>query len=147
MYQRVFVFSTTANDRWLRRDSNFRPYFLRKSQYLPFNVECQGNYWYHFIMSLVWHGPWLRIEPGTSLTQSQYIEALHQTLLLTLHEMNIHSMSAMLLNGATCATLCQLLTLNYSQLDYFQDKLELKYYHLHSFTKSVISVTLTLVFT
>jgi len=56
-------------------------------------------------------------------------------------------MSAMLLNGATCATLCQLLTLNYSQLDYFQDKLELKYYHLHSFTKSVISVTLTLVFT
>jgi len=28
----------------------------------------QGNYWYHFITSLVWRGPWLGIEPGTSRT-------------------------------------------------------------------------------
>jgi len=26
----------------------------------------------HFIMSLVWRGPWLGIEPGTSCTRSQY---------------------------------------------------------------------------
>ena len=32
----------------------------------------QGNYWYHFITSLVWRGPWLGIEPRTSRTRSQY---------------------------------------------------------------------------
>ena len=32
----------------------------------------QGNYWYHFITSLVWRGPWLGIEPRTSRTRSQH---------------------------------------------------------------------------
>ena len=32
----------------------------------------QGNYWYHFITSLVWRGPWLVIEPGSSRTRSQH---------------------------------------------------------------------------
>ena len=32
----------------------------------------QGHYWYHFITSLVWRNPWLRIESGTSYTQSQH---------------------------------------------------------------------------
>jgi len=32
----------------------------------------QGHYCYHFITSLVWRGPWLRIEPGTSRTRSQH---------------------------------------------------------------------------
>mgnify|MGYP006890239555 CR=1 FL=1 len=30
----------------------------------------QGNYWYHFITSLVWRGPWLGIGPGTSRTRN-----------------------------------------------------------------------------
>ena len=42
----------------------FLSYFLRKSQYFPF--EC----W--VITSLVWRGPWLGIEPGTSRTRSQH---------------------------------------------------------------------------
>ena len=32
----------------------------------------QVNYWHHFSTSLVWCGPWLRIEPGTSRTRSQH---------------------------------------------------------------------------
>ena len=31
-----------------------------------------GNYWYHFITSLVWRGHWLGVEPGTSRTRSQH---------------------------------------------------------------------------
>ena len=41
-----------------------------------FPFECsvlnKGTNWYHFITSLVWRGPWLEIEPGTSRTQSQH---------------------------------------------------------------------------
>ena len=32
----------------------------------------QGHYWYHFITSLVWRGPWLGIEPGTSRPRCQH---------------------------------------------------------------------------
>ena len=32
----------------------------------------QGHYWYIFIRSLVWRGPWLGIEPGTSCTRCQH---------------------------------------------------------------------------
>ena len=38
---------------------------------LRFNAK-QVNYWYDFITSLVWRGPWLGIEPGTSHTHSQH---------------------------------------------------------------------------
>ena len=52
----------------------FLSYFLRKSQYFPFLMFSakQGNYWYHFITYLVWRGPWLGIEPGTSRTRCQH---------------------------------------------------------------------------
>ena len=67
----VIIWST-ANDLRLRRISIpylihyiiFLSYFLRKSQYFPF--EC----W--VITSLVWRSPWLGIEPGTSRTRSQH---------------------------------------------------------------------------
>ena len=39
--------------------------------FLMFSAK-QGNYWYHFITSLVWRGPWLGIEPGTSRTRFQH---------------------------------------------------------------------------
>ena len=48
---------------------------MRKSQYFPFfNVKCQtreltGTI---FITSLVWRGPWLGIEPGTSRTRCEH---------------------------------------------------------------------------
>ena len=46
----------------------------------------QGNYWYHFITSLVWRGPWLGIEPGTSRTQSQ-----HSTTRLSRRRWAVHA--------------------------------------------------------
>ena len=47
---------------------------LEKEPVFPFSMLSakQGNYWYHFITSLVWRGPWLRIEPGTSRTQCHH---------------------------------------------------------------------------
>ena len=47
--------------------------FMSKSQYFPFWMLSakQGNHWYHFGTSLVWRGPWLGIEPGTSRSRSQ----------------------------------------------------------------------------
>ena len=47
---------------------------LEKEPVFPFSMFSakQGNYWYHFITSLVWRGPWHEIEPGTSCTQSQH---------------------------------------------------------------------------
>ena len=36
------------------------------------NLTIQGNYWYHCYILLVWRGPWLVIEPGTSLTKIQH---------------------------------------------------------------------------
>ena len=39
--------------------------------FLMFSAK-QGNYWCRFITSLVWRGPWLVIEPGTSRTRSQH---------------------------------------------------------------------------
>ena len=40
----------------------------------PFSMLSakQGNYWYDFITSLEWRGPWLGIEPGTSRTRCQH---------------------------------------------------------------------------
>ena len=48
--------------------------FFEKETVFPFSMLSakQGNYWYHFITSLVWRGPWLGIEPGTSHTRSQH---------------------------------------------------------------------------
>ena len=60
--------ATTAND--LRRRTIFL--FLRKSQY--FQVYCsvlnKGTTGTSFTTFLVWRGPWLGIEPGTSRTRS-----------------------------------------------------------------------------
>ena len=67
---------TTANDLRLQRISIpvfihyiiFLSLFFRKSQYFPFQcwVPNKGTTGTIFITSLVWHGPWLGIEPGTS---------------------------------------------------------------------------------
>ena len=65
----------TLNDFYTR--SNPLHYFpiliLLKEPVFPFSMLSakQGNYWYHFITSLVWRCPWLGIEPGTSRTRSQ----------------------------------------------------------------------------
>ena len=47
---------------------------MRKSQYFPFQcwVLNKGSTGTIFITSLVWRGPWLGIEPGTSRTRSQH---------------------------------------------------------------------------
>ena len=76
MVIRFFHPSTTANDLRLRRISIpdvihyiiFLSYFLRKSQYFPFqcSVQIKGTTGTIFITSLVWCGPWLGIEPETS---------------------------------------------------------------------------------
>ena len=49
-------------------------YSLKKEPVFPFSMLSanQVNYWYHFITSLVWRGPWLGIELGTSRTLSQH---------------------------------------------------------------------------
>ena len=77
-----FIPATTANDLRLRRIfyPRFYPlhYFLililEKDPVFPFSMLSakQGNYWYHFITSLVWRGPWLGIELGTSRTRCQH---------------------------------------------------------------------------
>ena len=77
-----FITATTPNDLRLRRIAIpdlihyiiFLSYFLRKSQYFPFqcsvlNKRTTGSI---FITSLVWRGPWLGIEPGTSSTRCQH---------------------------------------------------------------------------
>ena len=52
----------------------FLSYFLRKSQYFTF--ECwvlnKGTTGTIFITSLIWRGPWLRIEPGISRTRNRH---------------------------------------------------------------------------
>ena len=47
---------------------------MRKSQYFPFQcwVLNNGTTGSIFITSLVWRGPWLGIEPGTSRTRCQH---------------------------------------------------------------------------
>ena len=47
---------------------------LEKEPVFPFSMfsSKQGNYWYYFITSLVWRGPWLWIEPGTSRNRYQH---------------------------------------------------------------------------
>ena len=47
---------------------------MRKSQYFPLLIFSakRGHYWYPFLTSLVWRGPWLGIDPGTSCTWSQH---------------------------------------------------------------------------
>ena len=77
-----FIPATTANDLRLRRISIpdlihyiiFLSLFLRKSQYFLFQcwVLNKGTTGTIFITSLVWRGPWLGIEPGTSRTRSQH---------------------------------------------------------------------------
>ena len=74
-----FIPATTANDLRLRRISIpnlihyiiLLSYFLRKSQYFPFQcwVPIKGYTGTIFITSLVWRDPWLGIEPGTSCTR------------------------------------------------------------------------------
>ena len=72
-----FFPATTANNLWLRvRRISFPDFIhsiflsfliLQKEPVFPFLMLStkQGNYWYHFILSLVWRGHWLGIEPGT----------------------------------------------------------------------------------
>ena len=77
-----FILTTTANELRLQRISipdfihyiYFISLFFRKSQYFPFQcwVLYKGTTGNIFITSLVWRGPWLGIEPGTSRTWSQH---------------------------------------------------------------------------
>ena len=78
-----FIPATTANDLRLRRIFHHRFYPLHLFSYLNswerasiFHFECwvlnKGTTGTIFITSLVWRGPWLGIESGTSRTRSQY---------------------------------------------------------------------------
>ena len=76
-----FIPATTANDLRLQRIFYPRLYSLHLSSYLnswerSFPFECsvlnKGTTGTIFRTSLVWRGPWLGIEPGTSRTRSQY---------------------------------------------------------------------------
>ena len=78
-----FIPATTANDLRLRRIFYPRFYPLHLFYYLNswekdsiFLFECsvlnKGTTCTIFITSLVWRGPWLGIEPGTSRTRSQH---------------------------------------------------------------------------
>ena len=72
------VFSSRHNSQWPPTSRISIPdlliLILEKEPVLPFSMLSakQGNYWYHFITSLVWRGPWLGIEPGTSRTRCQH---------------------------------------------------------------------------
>ena len=78
-----FIPATTANDLLLRRIFYPRFYPLHLFSYLNswerasiFPFECsvlnKATTDAIFITSLVWRGPWLGIEPGTSRTRSQH---------------------------------------------------------------------------
>ena len=78
-----FIPATTANDLRLQRIFYPRFYPLHLFSYLNswerasiFPFECsvlnKGTTGTIFITSLVWRGPWLGIEPGTSSTRSQH---------------------------------------------------------------------------
>ena len=78
-----FIPATTANDLRLRRIFYPRFYPLHLFFYLNswerasiFPFECsvlnKGTTGTIFITSLVWRGPWLGIEPGTSRTRCQH---------------------------------------------------------------------------
>ena len=80
---RFFIPATTANDLRLRRIFYPRFYPLHLFSYLNswerasiFPCECsvlnKGTTGTIFMKSLVWRGPWLGIEPGTSRTRSQH---------------------------------------------------------------------------
>ena len=80
---RFFIPATTANDLWLRRiffprfyPLHFFPYLNSWERASIFPFECsglnKGTTGTIFIPSLVWCGPWLGIEPGTSRTRSQH---------------------------------------------------------------------------
>ena len=51
---------------------------LEKEPAFPFSMLSakQGSYWYHFITSLVWRGPWLGIEPGIPALDAMYCKYL-----------------------------------------------------------------------
>ena len=78
-----FIPTTTANDLRLRRIfyPRFHPLHLfsylnswERASIFPFecSVPNKGTTGTIFITSLVWRGPWLGIEPGTSGTRSQH---------------------------------------------------------------------------
>ena len=91
-----FIPATTAIDLRLRRISIpdhiqyiiFLSYFLRKSQYFPFQcwVLKKWTTGTIFINSLVWRGPWLGIEPWTSRTRSKHstTEAIKEAVILVI---------------------------------------------------------------
>ena len=79
---RLFIPATTANDLRFQRISvpdlihyiYFLILILEKEPVVPFqcsvlNKSTTGTI---FITTLVWRGPWLGIEPGTSRTRSQH---------------------------------------------------------------------------
>ena len=79
----VFISATKANDLRLRMIFHPRFYPLHLFFYLnswerasifPFewSMLTKGTTGTIFITSLVWRGPWLGIEPATSLTRSQH---------------------------------------------------------------------------
>ena len=80
---RFFIPATMANELRLQRIFFPRFYPLHLFSYLNswerasiFPLECsvlnKGTTGTIFITSLVWRGPWLGIEPGSSCTQSQH---------------------------------------------------------------------------
>ena len=74
-----FIPATTVNDLRIRKIfyPRFYPLHLfsslnswERASIFPF--ECSGTTGSIFITSLVWRGPWLGIEPGTSRSRSQH---------------------------------------------------------------------------
>ena len=67
--------------------------FLRKSQYFSFQcwVLNKGTTGTIFITSLLWRGPWLGIEPGTSRTRCQ-----HSTTRLSRRRLKLIELSVIL---------------------------------------------------
>ena len=80
----IQLFYPRYNGQWPPTSKDFYPrfynyiiflsYFLRKSQYFPFQcwVQNKGTTGTIFIKSLVWRSPWLGIEPGTFRTRCQH---------------------------------------------------------------------------
>ena len=90
-----FIPATTANDLRLPRIFHPRFYPLQLFSYLNswerasiFPIECsvlnKGTTGTIFIMSLVWRGPWLEIEPGTSRTRCQHSTTRLSRLCMTM---------------------------------------------------------------
>ena len=108
-----FIPATTANDLRLRRIFHPRFYPLHLFSYLNswerasiFPFECsvlnKGTTGIILITSLVWRGPWLGIEPGTSCIRSH-----HYTTRLSRRRYTVWGYGMYYSN--LCETMCQML--------------------------------------